>query len=407
MTTRYTRDHEWIRLDGDVAVVGITDYAQEQLGDIVFVELPEVGKTAREGRRGGVVELVKAASEVFAPISGEVTEVNDALGDEPGAVNESPEGTGWLIKLKPANKADLDGLMDAAAYAAYPRDDLTAMAGHLYRATVTWRRERRGIREGPLLARPYAGASTAASRCRPRPRRRSCRSPLRPRPRSIPRRRSSPRSPRATCSPSSISPAAPGSSSTSYEDDAEGVMEKNAAGRYWISRVTLRPRIAYAGDKQPSHDDLARLHHAAHEECFIANSVKTDVNGAKASDALSPPYRRRPRRRCSRKIGVGSIDDLFADIPAGKRVAGLLDLPTTKSEIEVERHLGRLAARNVAGRVGAVLRRRRRLPPPRAGERRPPDPALRVPDLLHALPAGDAARARCSISSSSRPRSRT
>ena len=119
MTTRYTRDHEWIRLDGDVAVVGITDYAQEQLGDIVFVELPEAGKTVEKGGEFCVVESVKAASEVFAPISGEVTEVNGALGDQPGAVNESPEGTGWLIKMKPANKADIDGLMDAAAYAAY------------------------------------------------------------------------------------------------------------------------------------------------------------------------------------------------------------------------------------------------------------------------------------------------
>ena len=119
MTTRYTRDHEWIRLDGDVAVVGITDYAQEQLGDIVYVELPEAGKTVEKGGEFCVVELVKAASEVFAPISGEVTEVNGALGDQPGAVNESPEGTGWLIKMKPANKADIDGLMDAEAYAAY------------------------------------------------------------------------------------------------------------------------------------------------------------------------------------------------------------------------------------------------------------------------------------------------
>ncbi len=119
MTTRYTRDHEWIRLDGDVAVVGITDYAQEQLGDIVYVELPEPGRTVEKGGEFCVVESVKAASEVFAPISGEVTEVNDALGDQPGAVNESPEESGWLIKMKPANKADIDGLMDAAAYKAF------------------------------------------------------------------------------------------------------------------------------------------------------------------------------------------------------------------------------------------------------------------------------------------------
>jgi glycine cleavage system H protein len=119
MTTRYTRDHEWIRLDGDVAVVGITDYAQEQLGDIVYVELPEPGKIIEKGGEFCVVESVKAASEVFAPISGEVTEVNVALGDQPGAVNESPEGSGWLIKMKPANKADIDGLMDEAAYKAF------------------------------------------------------------------------------------------------------------------------------------------------------------------------------------------------------------------------------------------------------------------------------------------------
>lgn len=119
MTTRYTRDHEWIRLDGDIAVVGITDYAQEQLGDIVYVELPEPGKKLEKGGEFCVVESVKAASEVFAPISGEVTEANTGLGDQPGAVNESPEGNGWLIKLKPANKADIDGLMDEAAYKAY------------------------------------------------------------------------------------------------------------------------------------------------------------------------------------------------------------------------------------------------------------------------------------------------
>jgi glycine cleavage system H protein len=117
--TRYTRDHEWIRLDGDIAVVGITDYAQEQLGDIVYVELPEAGKKLEKGGEFCVVESVKAASEVFAPISGEVAEANTALGDTPGTVNESPEGKGWLIKLKPANKADIDGLMDEAAYKAY------------------------------------------------------------------------------------------------------------------------------------------------------------------------------------------------------------------------------------------------------------------------------------------------
>ena len=119
MTTRYTRDHEWIRLDGDTATVGITDYAQEQLGDIVFVELPEVGQALEKGGEFCVVESVKAASEVFAPIAGEVTAVNSALADQPGTVNEAPEGNGWLIKVKPANKAEIDGLMDEAAYKAF------------------------------------------------------------------------------------------------------------------------------------------------------------------------------------------------------------------------------------------------------------------------------------------------
>jgi glycine cleavage system H protein len=119
MTTRYTRDHEWVRLDGDEAVIGITDYAQEQLGDIVYVELPELGQALTKGGEFGVVESVKAASEIFAPVAGEVTAVNAALGDQPGTVNEAPEGAGWLIRVKPANKADIDGLMDEAAYKAF------------------------------------------------------------------------------------------------------------------------------------------------------------------------------------------------------------------------------------------------------------------------------------------------
>ena len=119
MATRYTRDHEWIRLDGDVAVVGITDHAQEQLGDIVFVELPEVGKKLAKGGEAAVVESVKAASEIFAPVAGEVVEVNEALADDPGTVNESPENDGWFLKLKVANRADLDALMDEDAYKAF------------------------------------------------------------------------------------------------------------------------------------------------------------------------------------------------------------------------------------------------------------------------------------------------
>jgi glycine cleavage system H protein len=119
MATRYTREHEWIRIEGDVALVGISDYAQEQLGDIVFVELPEVGKKLAKGAEAAVVESVKAASEIFAPAAGEVVAVNEALADNPATVNDSPEGAGWFLKLKVANPADLDELMDADAYKAF------------------------------------------------------------------------------------------------------------------------------------------------------------------------------------------------------------------------------------------------------------------------------------------------
>jgi glycine cleavage system H protein len=119
MATRYTRDHEWIRLEGDLAVVGISDYAQEQLGDVVFVELPEVGKKLEKGDEAAVVESVKAASEVYAPVSGEVVAVNDGLADEPGRVNNSPENEGWFLKLKVADRAAVESLMDADAYQAF------------------------------------------------------------------------------------------------------------------------------------------------------------------------------------------------------------------------------------------------------------------------------------------------
>ena len=119
MATRYTKDHEWIRLEGDTAVVGISDHAQEQLGDIVFVELPEVGKKIAKGEAAAVVESVKAASEVFAPVGGEVVAVNEALSDGPGTVNEAAEGAGWILKLKPDNAADLNALMDEDAYKAF------------------------------------------------------------------------------------------------------------------------------------------------------------------------------------------------------------------------------------------------------------------------------------------------
>jgi glycine cleavage system H protein len=119
MTTRYTREHEWIRLEGDTATVGISDYAQEQLGDIVFVELPSVGKTLAKGDEAAVVESVKAASEIFAPVAGEVIAVNEALADAPGTVNEHPEGAGWFLKIKVTNKTDFESLMDGEAYRAF------------------------------------------------------------------------------------------------------------------------------------------------------------------------------------------------------------------------------------------------------------------------------------------------
>jgi glycine cleavage system H protein len=113
---RYTKDHEYVRLDGDVATVGITVHAQEQLGDIVFVELPQVGKSVDQGAEAAVVESVKAASEVYAPLSGEVIEVNAALESEPAKVNADPLGDGWFLKLKVKDKSQFDALMDAAAY---------------------------------------------------------------------------------------------------------------------------------------------------------------------------------------------------------------------------------------------------------------------------------------------------
>jgi glycine cleavage system H protein len=118
-TTLYTSDHEWLAIDGDVAIVGITDYAQSQLGDVVFVELPKVGRTLKKAEAAAVVESVKAASDVYAPISGEVLEVNDALGGEPALVNSDAQSAAWFFKIKIADKSELGGLMDEAAYKAH------------------------------------------------------------------------------------------------------------------------------------------------------------------------------------------------------------------------------------------------------------------------------------------------
>ncbi|MFL5269434.1 MAG: glycine cleavage system protein GcvH [Stellaceae bacterium] len=113
---RFTRDHEWIRIEGDLAVVGITDYAQSQLGDVVYVELPEIGRRVEKGKEAAVVESVKAASEVYAPVSGEVAEVNEEIAADPAKVNADPMGEGWFIKLRLADPQELDGLLDETAY---------------------------------------------------------------------------------------------------------------------------------------------------------------------------------------------------------------------------------------------------------------------------------------------------
>lgn len=117
-TIKYSKDHEYLVVDGDIATIGITDHAQSQLGDVVFVELPNVGKSFKQGDEAAVVESVKAASEVYAPVSGTVVAVNDALPASPGTVNEDAQGAGWFMKIRLSNAAELDGLMDEAAYKA-------------------------------------------------------------------------------------------------------------------------------------------------------------------------------------------------------------------------------------------------------------------------------------------------
>jgi glycine cleavage system H protein len=118
---RFTKDHEWVELDGDLAVVGVTAYAAEQLGDVVFIELPALGARVEAGKEMAVVESVKAASDVYAPLSGEIAEVNDVLSEEPQTVNDAPEGSGWLVKLRLADPAQVDALMDREAYEAFLR----------------------------------------------------------------------------------------------------------------------------------------------------------------------------------------------------------------------------------------------------------------------------------------------
>ena len=118
-TTLYTSDHEWLAIDGDVATVGITDYAQQQLGDVVFVELPKVGRSLKKAEAAAVVESVKAASDVYAPISGEVLETNAELAGEPALVNSDAQGKAWFFKIRIADKNELGGLMDEAAYKAH------------------------------------------------------------------------------------------------------------------------------------------------------------------------------------------------------------------------------------------------------------------------------------------------
>jgi glycine cleavage system H protein len=116
MTVKYSKDHEWVKVDGDIATVGITNHAQEQLGDVVFVELPKIGRKVEKDKEAAVVESVKAASEVFAPVSGEVVDVNKEIEGDPGLINREAEGSAWFMKIRLSNKAELDGLMDRAAY---------------------------------------------------------------------------------------------------------------------------------------------------------------------------------------------------------------------------------------------------------------------------------------------------
>ena len=119
MSIKYTEDHEWVKVDGDIAIVGITEHAQDALGDVVFVELPEVGKTLAQKDVAGVVESVKAAADVYMPVSGQIVEINQALADEPSLANSDPMGAGWFFKVKLAKPNEIAALMDEAAYKAF------------------------------------------------------------------------------------------------------------------------------------------------------------------------------------------------------------------------------------------------------------------------------------------------
>ena len=119
---RYTQEHEWVRLEGDTAVVGITDFAQQQLGDVVYVDLPEVGAAVEQNRPFGSIDSVKTASDLFSPLTGEVLEVNEAAADNPELVNSDPYGEGWMLRVRPRDTAELDALMTAEQYTEYTRD---------------------------------------------------------------------------------------------------------------------------------------------------------------------------------------------------------------------------------------------------------------------------------------------
>ena len=123
MSVKYTKDHEWVRMDGDEATIGITAHAADQLGDVVFIELPATGASFSQGDDMAVVESVKAASDVYAPISGEIIAINDAIVDEPAKVNEDPAGAAWFVKIKPSDPSELEALMDEAAYKDHAGSD--------------------------------------------------------------------------------------------------------------------------------------------------------------------------------------------------------------------------------------------------------------------------------------------